>query len=78
MRGLSSPGQDEGDVDLSSFDAILASSKMILHPGDPENSLLYTVVARGEMPPRQPLNAELTERLRQWILTLPAPDSMSP
>ncbi len=62
--------RDLGGVDLSRYDALFGYSdyfQPIVTPNDPDNSGLYTEVASGSMPPRNPLNEEEIELIRRWI-----------
>ena len=56
-------GQQMGGVDLSTYEAALEA----LVPGDPDGSVLYTVLAAGGHP-GQLSDADL-ETLREWILS---------
>lgn len=63
-----------GDVDLSAYDVIMASSATydgeegpLVVPGSPELSMLWRVVEDGWMPMQGPIPAEEQSLLRQWI-----------
>ncbi len=61
------PGNN--NVDLSSYESITnCSNPVLVVPGNPEGSLLYSVVARGEMPLfRDPLTEHQIQLVRDWI-----------
>ncbi|MFO0844089.1 MAG: PSD1 and planctomycete cytochrome C domain-containing protein [Gemmataceae bacterium] len=52
-----------GDLKLTTRVAMLAAVK----PGKADESLLFTHVRDGKMPPKQPLPADEVELLRRWI-----------
>lgn len=60
------------DLNLSTYESIIAFQEMTGNPlfvaGEPEQSLLYTIVVSGEMPKDSPLSPEKQEILRKWIL----------
>jgi cytochrome c len=58
----------KGGIDLASYDSILSNSRPLVVPGSSSESLLYAVVAEGEMPPRGPrIEPAVTDLLKQWI-----------
>lgn len=60
------PKNLSANVDLSSYDKLIASN--ILQPYDPENSLLYTSIKAGYMPPGgHPLVATDQNLVKEWI-----------
>lgn len=53
-------------LDLSSREALMAEPGLVV-PGAPEQSLLYTIIAQGIMPPRNALPADQQELIFRWI-----------
>ncbi len=60
------PQNKKGGVDLSSLPVMLGQGGLLV-PGQPSESLVYRVIAGGQMPPRGALSAELQESVRLWI-----------
>ena len=60
----------KGGIDLSSLEAI-SKKRGLLSPGDPENSMIFQVVAEGRMPPNEFLSGEQTSALELWIQSWP-------
>jgi len=55
-----------GDALLTSYQAMIDSSYLV--PGDPENSMVWTLMRDKEMPKRgAKVTDELIERVRVWI-----------
>lgn len=57
-------------VDLSQYSTLFDWSDyftVIVEKGDPDASGVYTEVARGGMPPRNPLSDEEVEFIKRWI-----------
>lgn len=65
--------EKQGDLDLSSYEAMIAggASGTVIEIGDPEESLLYRLIAHLEqpsMPPETPMIArESIDLIKQWI-----------
>ena len=63
----------QGELDLSTYNAVLdgGASGAVIDPGDPDESLLYRLVAhldQPSMPPETPMIArESVELIKQWI-----------
>jgi mono/diheme cytochrome c family protein len=69
-RCLSCHGAEQkGGLDLRSKTTALAGGKSgaVLVSGKPDESLLFQLVADGEMPPKHPLNEDEVSVIRQWI-----------
>lgn len=63
-------GRSRGGVNLSQYDAIFGWSdyfQPITTPNEPENSGIYTEVAKGSMPPKNPLSPEEIAYIKRWI-----------
>ncbi len=62
--------KQKGKVNLSSYDSIMKNSKkVIVIPGSPEESLVYTEIFSESMPPKGPaVSPEDLAMLKQWIL----------
>lgn len=54
-----------GNLDLSSYSSLVAAG--VMTAGLPEQSLLYTQVRNGVMPPTGGVSPSMAERLRGWI-----------
>lgn len=65
------PGRSAGGIDLTSYAAISkgrsATGAALLMPGDRKQSLLFTVIEEGIMPPSRPVSPELLNLLGCWI-----------
>ena len=63
----------QGDLDLSTYNAVLdgGASGAVIDPGDPDESLLYQLVAhlnQPSMPPESPMiSLESVELIKKWI-----------
>lgn len=53
-------------LDFTSYEKIMA--KGLVKPGSPDDSKLWTVVRKGIMPPSNPLQEEIQQKLFTWIL----------
>jgi cytochrome c553 len=64
-------GRDKGKarLDLSSPEGIARGSRKgaVVHPGKPDESLLWQMVQKGKMPPEEPLPEKERQVLRHWI-----------
>jgi cytochrome c553 len=56
-------------LDLSSPEGIARGSRKgaVVHPGKPDESLLWQMVQKGKMPPEEPLPEKDRQVLRHWI-----------
>lgn len=57
-------------VDLTEYDKVFGFSDFfqpIVVKNDPDSSGVYTEVARGAMPPKNPLSDEEVEFIKRWI-----------
>jgi len=64
------PSRRKGDLDLSTPVGLLKGSESgpVFKPGEPDHSLLFELVHRGEMPKKGPrLSDEQVKTIRQWI-----------
>ncbi len=63
------PTDEKGGLDLTSGEKALSGgdSGPAIVPGKPDDSLLWSRVDAGEMPPKHPLAPETKEQLRAWI-----------
>ncbi len=52
-------------IDLSSYDAIIASGTVV--PGNSQASSLFLEVSSGQMPPNQPLSTTDVAKIAEWI-----------
>lgn len=72
--GCHKQGRAKGGVDLSEYEKVFDWSdyfQPIVTKGDPDQSGVYTEVARGAMPPprrAEALSQEETEFIKRWIL----------
>jgi cytochrome c5 len=56
-----------GKIDLSSYESLMARPKTVV-PGAPNQSLIYTEIESGSMPPRGPrIDPQLVQLLNDWI-----------
>ncbi len=64
------PGKAEAELDLSTPSGIAqgGASGPAIAAHDLDESLLWTKVEHGEMPPEDPLSEEDQQRLREWIV----------
>lgn len=63
-------GRAKADVNLEVYDKVFDWSEYffpIVTKGDPDASGVYTEVARGAMPPKNPLTDEEVEFIKRWI-----------
>lgn len=72
--GCHKQGRAKSGVDLSQYESVFDWSdyfQPIVTKGDPDQSGVYTEVARGAMPPpkrSEPLSSEEIEFIKRWIL----------
>lgn len=72
--GCHKQDRSKGGVDLSEYEKVFDWSEYfqpIVTKGDPDQSGVYTEVARGAMPPpkrSKPLSSEEIEFIKRWIL----------
>lgn len=63
-----SSAKPSGKVDLSNYQNLVANKKSVIVPGKPQNSLAYTEIISGSMPPKgKTVDPQLVELLKTWI-----------
>ena len=69
--GCHSPQNPQGGFDhAADLEKLVAEGNYVV-PGDPEASILYRRMApTGDMPPSNPLDKELSDKVARWILEL--------
>jgi hypothetical protein len=63
------PEKEKAKLNLNSLDLLAKGSRsgLVVQPGKPTESLLWTMVDQGKMPPKEPLATSERELLRRWI-----------
>jgi mono/diheme cytochrome c family protein len=60
--------RQKGNVNLSTYSALMTSSKKLIVAGQPAKSLVYKEIKGGSMPPSGRIDTALLNKLSDWIL----------